>query len=70
VSSAAEETAHATEKMSADVVEAAAVIDEQAGQLREKVGRFVIQLPMPGRWWPRPYRHEASNPRAKNRICG
>jgi hypothetical protein len=40
----AQETAHATERMSADVVEAAAVIDEQTEQLREKLGHFVIQL--------------------------
>jgi methyl-accepting chemotaxis protein len=40
----AQETAHATERMSADVVEAAAVIDEQTEQLREKLSHFVIQL--------------------------
>jgi methyl-accepting chemotaxis protein/cytochrome b561 len=40
----AQETAHATERMSADVVEAAAVIDEQTEQLREKLGQFVVQL--------------------------
>jgi len=40
----AQETAHATERMSADVVEAAAVIDEQTEQLRKKLGQFVIQL--------------------------
>jgi methyl-accepting chemotaxis protein len=40
----AQETAHATEQMSADVVEAAAVIDEQTEQLREKLGHFVVQL--------------------------
>ena len=40
----AQETALATEQMSADVVEAAAVIDKQTEQLREKLGRFVVQL--------------------------
>lgn len=40
----AQETAQTTETMSADVVQAAAVIDEQAGQLREKVAHFVLQL--------------------------
>jgi methyl-accepting chemotaxis protein/cytochrome b561 len=40
----AQETAHATERMSADVVEAAAVIDEQTEQLREKLRQFVVQL--------------------------
>ncbi len=40
----AQETAHATEQMSADVVEAAAVIDQQTEQVREKLGRFVVQL--------------------------
>lgn len=40
----AQETAQATEKMSADVVQAAAVIDEQAGKLRDQVGQFVLQL--------------------------
>jgi methyl-accepting chemotaxis protein/cytochrome b561 len=40
----AQETAHATEQMSADVVDAAAVIDEQTEQLREKLGHFVVQL--------------------------
>jgi methyl-accepting chemotaxis protein/cytochrome b561 len=40
----AQETAQATEKMSADVVEAASVIDEQAGKLRDQVGQFVLQL--------------------------
>jgi len=39
-----QETAHAAERMSADLVEAVAVIDEQAGQLREKVGHFMVQL--------------------------
>jgi outer membrane murein-binding lipoprotein Lpp len=40
----AQETAQTAEKMSADVVQAASVIDEQAGQLREKVADFVLQL--------------------------
>jgi methyl-accepting chemotaxis protein/cytochrome b561 len=40
----AQETAHATERMSADVVESAAVIDEQTEQLREKLRHFVVQL--------------------------
>jgi methyl-accepting chemotaxis protein/cytochrome b561 len=40
----AQETAHDTERMSADVVDAAAVIDEQAEKLREQVGQFVFQL--------------------------
>ena len=40
----AQDTAHATERMSADVVEAAAVIDEQTEQLRAKLSHFVMQL--------------------------
>ncbi|MBV8806323.1 MAG: cytochrome b/b6 domain-containing protein [Sinobacteraceae bacterium] len=40
----AQETAHATEQMSTDVVNAAAVIDQQAEELREKVADFVLQL--------------------------
>jgi methyl-accepting chemotaxis protein/cytochrome b561 len=40
----AQETAHATEQMSTDVVNAAAVIDQQAEELRDKVADFVLQL--------------------------
>jgi len=40
----AQETAQATERLSADVVGAAAVIDEQAEQLRNRIGQFVAQL--------------------------
>jgi len=40
----AQETAQTAEKMSADVVHAASVIDQQAGELREKVAEFVLQL--------------------------
>src|SRR5262249_55436465 len=38
------ETAQTAEQMSADVVRAASVIDEQAAGLREKVAAFVLQL--------------------------
>jgi methyl-accepting chemotaxis protein/cytochrome b561 len=38
------ETAQATEQMSAHVVQAAGVIDEQARQLRDQVADFVLQL--------------------------
>ena len=41
---AAQETAHATEQMSSDMVRAAAVIEEQTEHLRDQVGRFVIGL--------------------------
>ncbi len=41
---AAQETAQATEQMSTDMVKAAAVIEEQTEQLRERVGRFVLGL--------------------------
>jgi methyl-accepting chemotaxis protein/cytochrome b561 len=40
----AQETAHATEQMSSDMVQAAAVIEEQADNLREQVGQFVLGL--------------------------
>src|SRR5262249_43666091 len=40
----AQETSQTAEKMSADVVQAASVIDEQAEHLREKVAQFVMQL--------------------------
>jgi methyl-accepting chemotaxis protein len=40
----AQETAHDTERMSAEVVGAAAVIDEHAEQLRDQIGQFVAQL--------------------------
>jgi methyl-accepting chemotaxis protein len=40
----AQETAQTAEKMSTDVVRAASVIDEQAGELRDKVAEFVLQL--------------------------
>lgn len=41
---AAQETARATEQMSADMLRAAAVIEEQTEQLRERVGGFVLGL--------------------------
>jgi methyl-accepting chemotaxis protein len=41
---AAQETAHATEQMSSDMVKAAAVIEDQTEHLRDQVGRFVIGL--------------------------
>ena len=40
----AQETARATEQMSSDMVQAAAVIEEQADRLREQVGQFVVGL--------------------------
>ena len=40
----AQETASATEQMSSDMVQAAAVIEEQAEHLREQVGHFVLGL--------------------------
>ena len=40
----AQETAHETERMSADMVQTAAEIGEQAHQLRDQVGRFVLNL--------------------------
>jgi methyl-accepting chemotaxis protein len=41
---AAQQTAHSTELMSADVVASAAVIDEQADRLHQKIAEFVLQL--------------------------
>jgi methyl-accepting chemotaxis protein/cytochrome b561 len=41
---AAQETANATEQMSTAMLKAAAVIEEQTGQLRERVGLFVLGL--------------------------
>src|SRR3569833_4273047 len=40
----AQDTAQATEQMSSDMVQAAAVIEEQADHLREQVGQFVLGL--------------------------
>jgi hypothetical protein len=40
----AQETAQATERLSAEVVGAASVIDEQADKLRNRIGQFVAQL--------------------------
>ena len=40
----AQETAHATERMSADMVQTAAAIGDQANHLRDQVGRFVLDL--------------------------
>lgn len=40
----AQETAHETERMSADMVQTAALIGEQANQLRDQVGQFVLNL--------------------------
>ena len=40
----AQETAHETERMSADMVQTAALIGEQANHLRDQVGQFVLNL--------------------------
>jgi methyl-accepting chemotaxis protein/cytochrome b561 len=40
----AQETARATEQMSTDMVQTAAVIEEQAEHLRDQVGQFVLEL--------------------------
>lgn len=40
----AQETANETERMSADMVQTAALIGEQADQLRDQVGQFVLNL--------------------------
>ena len=40
----AQETARETERMSADMVQTAAVIGEQANHLRDQIGRFVLNL--------------------------
>ena len=40
----AQETAHETERMSADMVQTAAVIGEQADRLRDQIGLFVLNL--------------------------
>ena len=40
----AQETARETEQMSADMVQTAALIGEQANQLRDQVGQFVLNL--------------------------
>jgi len=40
----AQETANETERMSADMVQTAALIGEQANQLRDQVGQFVLNL--------------------------
>lgn len=40
----AQETAHETERMSADMVQTAAVLGEQANHLRDQVGSFVLNL--------------------------
>jgi methyl-accepting chemotaxis protein len=50
----AQETAGETERMSADMVQTAAVIGDQANQLRDQVGRFVLNLRSAGSSAPPP----------------
>jgi methyl-accepting chemotaxis protein/cytochrome b561 len=50
----AQKTAHETERMSADMVQTAAVIGEQANHLRDQVGSFVLSLRSAGSSTPSP----------------
>jgi hypothetical protein len=50
----AQKTAHETEQMSADMVQTAALIGEQANHLRDQVGRFVLDLRSAGSSAPPP----------------